>query len=127
LAKILIVDDDPDVITSIKIGLNKLSNNYDIIGANSGLECIKLLKLGAKPDIILLDIMMPKMNGWEVYDHMQTNREWADIPVIFVTALDDRETLQKGMQTNTYCIKKPFNLGELKEKIERVLSGETFF
>ncbi len=127
MAKILIVDDDPDVITSIKIGLNKLSNNYDIIGANSGLECIKLLKLGAKPDIILLDIMMPKMNGWEVYDHMQTNREWADIPVIFVTALDDRETLQKGMQTNTYCIKKPFNLGELKEKIERVLSGETFF
>lgn len=127
MARILIVDDDPDVITSIKIGLNKLSNNYDIIGANSGLECIKLLKLGAKPDIILLDIMMPKMNGWEVYDHMQTHREWADIPVIFVTALDDRETLQKGMQTNTYCIKKPFNIGELKEKIERVLAGETFF
>jgi CheY-like chemotaxis protein len=121
------VDDDPDVITSIKIGLNKLSNKYDIIGANSGIECIKLLKLGAKPDLVLLDIMMPEMNGWQVYDHMQTKREWADIPVIFVTALDDRETLQKGMQTNTYCIKKPFNIGELKEKIERVLSGETIF
>lgn len=127
MARILIVDDDPDVITSIKIGLNKLSNKYDIIGANSGIECIKLLKLGAKPDLVLLDIMMPEMNGWQVYDHMQTKREWADIPVIFVTALDDRETLQKGMQTNTYCIKKPFNIGELKEKIERVLSGETIF
>ncbi len=127
MARILIVDDDPDVITSIKIGLNKLSNKYDIIAANSGIECIKLLKLGAKPDLVLLDIMMPEMNGWQVYDHMQTKREWADIPVIFVTALDDRETLQKGMQTNTYCIKKPFNIGELKEKIERVLSGETIF
>lgn len=127
MAKILVVDDDPDVITSIKIGLNKLSRKYDIIGANSGVECIKLLKLGAKPDVILLDIMMPKMNGWEVYDYMQKKKEWSEIPVIFVTALDDQKTLQKGMETNSYCIKKPFNLGELKEKIERVLAGETFF
>lgn len=127
MARILVVDDDPDVITSIKIGLNKLSKKYDIIGAESGVECIKLLKLGAKPDLILLDIMMPKMSGWEVYEYMQTNREWSVIPVIFVTALDDRETLQKGMETNTYCIKKPFNLGELKEKIDRVLAGESFF
>lgn len=127
MVRILVVDDDPDIITSIKIGLNKLSNKYDIIGANSGIECIKLLKLGARPDIILLDIMMPEMNGWEVFDFMQKSNNWSNIPVIFVTALDDQETLQRGMETNSYCIKKPFNVGELKEKIERVLSGETLF
>lgn len=127
MVRILVVDDDPDIITSIKIGLNKLSNKYDIIGANSGIECIKLLKLGARPDIILLDIMMPEMNGWEIFDFMQKSNNWSNIPVIFVTALDDQETLQRGMETNSYCIKKPFNVGELKEKIERVLSGETLF
>lgn len=122
MVKIMVVDDEPDVIETIKQGLDKLSSEYKIIGAESGEECLEKLKIGEIPDIILLDIMMPNLNGWQVYDLIQKNEKWSEIPIIFVTAKDDEETMKKGMKTNTYRVKKPFKIGELKEKIERVLS-----
>lgn len=125
--KILVVDDEPDIIYSIEVGITRLTNKYHIIGVNSGRECIELLKQGNKPDIIILDIMMPDMNGFQVLDVLKTNREWKDIPVIFLTALDDSKTMEKGIETNSYCIKKPFDIGELKATIDKVLEGETFF
>jgi len=124
---ILVVDDEPDIIYSIEVGITKLTTKYDIIGVNSGRECIELLKQGNKPDIIILDIMMPNMNGFQVLDVLKTNREWKDIPVIFLTALDDSETMEKGIETNSYCIRKPFRIEELKATIDKVLEGETFF
>jgi len=125
--KILVVDDEADVIYAIKVGLPRLSNKYNIHGVNSGRECIELLKQGRRPDVIILDIMMPDMTGFQVLDILKTNREWKDIPVIFLTALDDQKTMQKGIETNSYCIKKPFKIQELKETIDKVLEGETFF
>ena len=125
--KILVVDDEPDIIYSIEVGVTRLTTKYDIVGVNSGRECIKLLKQGNKPDLIILDIMMPGMNGFQVLDVLKTNREWKDIPVIFLTALDDIKTMEKGIETNSYCIKKPFRMAELKATIDKVLDGETFF
>jgi len=125
--EILVVDDEPDIIYSIKVGITRLTTKYDIVGVKSGRECIELLKQGNKPDVIILDIMMPDMNGFQVLDILKTNREWTDIPVIFLTALDDSKTMEKGIETNSYCIKKPFKIEELKETIDKVLEGKTFF
>ncbi|MEF8879729.1 MAG: response regulator [Candidatus Thermoplasmatota archaeon] len=127
MVKIMVVDDDSDVVTSIKLGLNRLSKRYEVIGATNGEECFELLNRGLDPDLIILDIMMPGMDGWEVFDELKNSNDWVDIPIIFLTALNDRETLKKGMETNTYCIKKPFEINDLKDKIERVLSGDSFF
>jgi len=126
IKKIMIVDDDPDIITSIKVGLNVLTNKYEITSANTGKECIDLLKNEevANPDLILLDIMMPDINGWDILDLIRNNRIWKDIPIVFITALDDEETIEKGIKTNSYCIRKPFRIEELKETIDKVLEGD---
>lgn len=117
----MVVDDEEDVITSLKAGLDNLTNKYTVIGANSGEECLNLLKKGEKPDLILLDIMMPGMNGWETFDRLKEGSSWENIPVIFLTALDDEETRKKGIETNTYRIKKPFEIREIKRFIDRVI------
>ena len=124
--KIMIVDDDPDIITSIKVGLTVLTNKYEITSANNGKECIDLLKNEEveNPDLIVLDIMMPDINGWDVLDIIKNNRLWKDIPIVFITALDDEDTIERGVKTNLYCIRKPFRIEELKETIEKVLEGD---
>ena len=124
--KIMIVDDDPDIITSIKVGLNVLTNKYEITSANTGKECIDKLKNEdiENPDLIVLDIMMPDISGWDILDIIKNNRIWKEIPIVFITALDDEETIEKGIKTNSYCIRKPFRIEELKETIEKVLEGD---
>lgn len=125
--KILVVDDEPDVITSIEIGLTRLSTKYTTTGVNGGRECIELLEKGKIPDLIILDIMMPDLNGWDLLDILKTDHRWKSIPVVFLTALDDKKTMEKGLETNSYCIKKPFNINELKETIEKILEGDKLF
>jgi len=127
MVNIMVVDDEPAVITTIKQGFDMLTDRYKVLGVNSGKECIEILKEGGKPDIILLDIMMPDLDGWQVYDILKKNEEWSEIPVIFITAKDDEETIKKGIETNTYCVRKPFKIKELKDKIERVLSEDFDF
>lgn len=124
---IWVVDDEPDIISSVEVGLRRISEQYNIIGLTSGRECIKHLEQGKKPDIIILDIMMPDLNGWQVLDILKTNRDWRGIPIIFLTALDDKKTMEKGMETNSYCIKKPFNIRELKDTIDKILEGDSLF
>ena len=119
--KILIVDDDSDIIFTIKNGIGNLTGKYEIMGVNSGEECISSLQKGFMPDLIILDIMMPNMNGWETYDYIKNNREWCDIPVVFLTALDDQKTMKRGMKTDAFCVRKPFEMKRLKEIIDSVL------
>jgi adenylate cyclase len=121
------VDDEPDIVSSVEVGLKRLSEQYNTLGLTSGMECIKLLEQGKKPDIIILDIMMPGLNGWQVLDIIKKNRDWRTIHVIFLTALDDKKTMEKGMKTNSYCIKKPFNIRELKDTIDKILEGDSLF
>ena len=65
--KIMVVDDDLDQIHTIKLILGDFIDMYEVIGADSGMQCLQLLKNNHIPDLILLDIMMPKMSGWEVF------------------------------------------------------------
>jgi len=125
--KIMIVDDEADVIYSIKAGLNNLSQNYVIEGVDSGQKCIEVLETGIRPDIILLDIMMPEMDGFQTYDFLQQHKEWCKIPIVFLTALDDLGDIDKGITTNTYCIRKPIQMKHLKEVIDEVLGRGSFF
>ena len=123
----IVVDDDPDVVCTIKSGLSDLTDRYEIIGAESGEECITLLKEGLMPDLIILDIMMPGMDGWETHKMLKENEQWGNIPIVFLTALDDEKTIKKGMETNSYCIKKPFDVKELKERIDFILEEDRLF
>ncbi len=115
---ILVVDDNPDVINSLKIGLEISIDEYRVLGAENGQKCLELLKETNKPDIILLDIMMPDMSGWEVFDRIKKDPSLNSIPVIFLTARTDRMAKNAGSFLGDDYIEKPFEIDDLKRRIE---------
>jgi DNA-binding response OmpR family regulator len=121
---ILVVDDNPDVIASLKIGLEDTSRKYHIIGAENGKKCLEMLKDNIIPDIILLDIMMPQMSGWEVFNQIKINPSWNMIPVVFLTARTDRTAKNAGSFLGDDYIEKPFDIANLKKRIDIVLQNK---
>lgn len=117
---ILVVDDNPDVINSIKIGLEDATREYRILGAENGIKCLELLQENVIPDIILLDIMMPHMTGWEVFDRLKKDPSYHSIPIIFLTARTDRTAINAGSFLGDDYIEKPFDITDLKKRIEIV-------
>ena len=88
MKKIMFVDDEPDQIGTIRKALKDAGTDYELIPAESGKQCLELLKNNEIPDLILLDIMMPEMDGFEVIQQVKTNPRWRDILIIVVTAKD---------------------------------------
>ena len=118
----MLVDDEKDQIFFIKTAFEDLyGKEYNIVPAESGEQCFKLLEKNVIPDLILLDIMMPKMNGWEVFDKLKANPSWKNIPIIFLTARSDGFAENAGGIIADDYIKKPFDVEELKTRIENVL------
>ena len=93
--RLLLVDDQP---TNLQVLGSILSKNYDLQIATSGAQALKLLAGDQRADVILLDVMMPDMDGHEVCRRLKAEPATAKIPVIFVTALDQDEDLQKGLE-----------------------------
>ena len=103
---VLLVDDDR---TFLKTASDVLSAIYDVSVASSGSEAIALLCAGYVPDIILLDIDMPDMDGFETLSALQKKEDVKDIPVVFLTSLTTNESELKGIESGAMdYIKKPF-------------------
>ncbi|MFQ5596996.1 MAG: PleD family two-component system response regulator [Nitrospiria bacterium] len=122
--KVLIVDDDATVRQLIAVALRE----YDLVVGTNGQEALKLIAR-EKPELILLDVMMPKMNGFEVVERLKADPATADIPIIMLTARGDRSTLEQGQAVgvSTY-ITKPFSPRKLSETVSALLrkKGESF-
>lgn len=73
------------------------------------------------PDLILLDIMMPGMNGWEVQRRLKENILWRNIPIVFLTAVGDPTSKVIGNITSKDCIEKPFKITDLKRRLDQIL------
>jgi CheY-like chemotaxis protein len=122
MKKIMLVDDEKDQIYVIKIAFEKLfGKEYMIIPAESGEKCFELLEKNELPHLILLDIMMPRMNGWEVFDRLRANPSWKDIPIVFLTARTDEFAEHAGVLIAEDYIKKPIEIKELKTRIDNIL------
>ena len=119
--KVMIVDDNPDLLSLVKKGLENESNEYEVIGAESGKKCFEILEKNELPDLILLDIMMPEMDGWDVFAYIRQNPEWNDIPIVFLTAKSDEFSKGFGKLSAAEYITKPFEISYLLEKIENIL------
>ena len=119
--KIMLIDDNPDLLYMVKRGLERLTNEYEIIGIDSSKKCLDSLKNHHIPNLILLDIMMPEINGWMLFAKIKENPKWRDIPIVFLTAKTDEYSEGFGMRSAQDYITKPFEIQELKERIEKVL------
>lgn len=115
--KILIVDDKPENITILDSILN---NEYDIMTATSGEQALKLINSGSdKPDLILLDIVMPKMDGYEVCKKIKSSRESLHIPVIFLTSKNEQNEIVRGFESGAVdYVCKPYNISELLARVK---------
>jgi two-component system, sensor histidine kinase and response regulator len=123
MKKIMVVDDDPDQILSVRIILDSFSGEYEVMGASDGLKCLELLEQNQVPDLILLDIMMPKMNGWELYDKIKGNKSWTKIPIIFLTARTDNVARDAGRFLGDDYLEKPYDTEELKKRIDLAIKS----
>ncbi len=117
---IVCVEDDPEMIDLIRLILSR--QGYEVIGADGGREGLKVIQ-EILPDLVLLDLMMPDIDGWEVYQQMRENESTQEIPVIIVTAkaqgVDKMLALQIA-KVDDY-ITKPFGPAELLTSVLRVL------
>jgi CheY-like chemotaxis protein len=119
--KIMIVDDNPSVVYSVKEGLRFADPDFEVIGCEGGEQCFEVLRSGEKPDLIILDIMMPGMNGWDVFAELDKNLDWKNIPVVFLTAKSDSYSKGFGKLACQDYIEKPFEINDLKERINKIL------
>jgi len=119
--KVMVVDDDPGVVFTVKHGMEGIDKDYEITTATSGKECLELLKNNQIPDLILLDILMPDISGWEIYKKLKDNDMWRNIPVVFLTARTDRIAREAGGFLGDDYIEKPFKVPELKNRIDKIL------
>ena len=119
----MIVDDEPDQIFTIKTSIEDVREDFKIISANSGIECIEKLKKNEIPELILLDIMMPEMSGWEVLNIIRENPQWKDIPIVFLTARTDETAENAGKFLADDYIEKPYDIQELINRIDNVLQN----
>jgi putative two-component system response regulator len=117
MKKIIVVDDEPDVIYSIKEGLK---DNFEILGVNSGKQLFQTLETGV-PDLILLDIMMPEMNGWQVLKRLKESERLKNIPVVIISARTDKTAKKAGSFYAEDYIEKPFSTNDVKEIINKLL------
>jgi len=114
--RILIVDDEPDTILLLK-GILR-SAGYDVLSAYSGNEAVKKCK-ASNPDLVLLDLMMPEMDGWET---MRYIRDMADIPIIIISSISTKDDVVRALQigVDDYLV-KPFFSAEVIARIKAVL------
>jgi CheY-like chemotaxis protein len=117
---ILVVDDEPDILMSVSQTLEIFG--YNIVTAKNGQECIeKLCELKNNPDLVLLDIMMPEISGWDIAAKIKDNPDWKKIPIVFLTAKGDTMSIGMGNLTAVDYIVKPFDIKDLKQRLEKIL------
>jgi two-component system sensor histidine kinase/response regulator len=122
-AWILVVDDQPANIQIIGAVLGKLG--CEIIPAADGATALKRVAL-RMPDLILLDLLMPRMDGCEVCRQLKANPEWKDIPVIFLSAADDKDLIVRALDSGGVdYLTKPFNQSELISRVRTQLALKT--
>ena len=118
--RVVCIEDEPEMIDLVRLILGR--KGFYVIGANGGIEGLETVRR-EKPDLILLDLMMPDMDGWEVYQQIKADSTLREIPVIVVTAKAQSIDKVLGLhiaKVDDY-ITKPFGPQELLESVEKIL------
>jgi CheY-like chemotaxis protein len=116
---VLLVDDDPDIRDSVGECLR--DEGYEVYTAENGREALDRLAFGLRPSVILLDLMMPVLNGFEVLDALRGHADWQTIPVVIVSA--NRGYDADDMRGVFGVLRKPVPLENMLELIERAVAA----
>ncbi len=121
MKKILIVEDDNFLANAYRVKLSKAG--FDIKNAYDGVEALSLLQTYT-PDLILLDIVMPKKDGFTTLEEIKKNESLKNIPVILASNLGQKEDIEKGLKLGAidFFVKTDFSLNNLIEKINKILA-----
>jgi len=120
---VVCIEDEPEMIDLIRLILGR--RGFELTGAMGGREGLEAIRR-VKPDLVLLDLMMPDMDGWDVYQQMKADDDLKDIPVIIVTAKAQSIDKVLGLhiaKVDDY-VTKPFGPQELLQSVERVLGAK---
>jgi len=118
--RVVCIEDEPEMIDLVRLILGR--KGFNVIGANGGIEGLETVRR-TRPDLVLLDLMMPDMDGWEVYQQIKADPALRDIPVVVVTAKAQSIDKVLGLhiaKVDDY-ITKPFGPQELLESVEKIL------
>jgi two-component system alkaline phosphatase synthesis response regulator PhoP/two-component system response regulator VicR len=119
--KILVVDDERHIVRLVEINLQRAG--YDVVTAYDGVEALEKVK-SEKPDMLVLDVMMPRMDGFEVLGKLQSDAATSSIPVIMLTAKAQDADIFRGWQSGVSSyLTKPFNPRELLTFVERIFQS----
>lgn len=119
---IMIAEDDAFIGDIYEVKLKDAG--YDVVLATNGREVIEKLEKGGKPNLLLLDIVMPYMDGFDVLEALNEKEEWKEIPVILLTNLSQKDDVTRGMSLGAkdYLIKSHFTPTEVLSKVEKFIS-----
>lgn len=119
--RVMVIEDEPE--NRLFIGLMLRTEGYEVVEAEDGPTALDLLERDPLPDMILLDIMMPGLNGWEVYQRLRADTRLRSLPVVMLTALAQRADVERAVQLGVDgYLTKPFEPVDLIHKIEETLS-----
>lgn len=119
MKKILIADDEHKIVMTLEYAFRKAG--YDIFIARDGSEVLEILKTEI-PDIILLDIMMPNVDGYTTLSEIKKNKDFENLKVIFLSAKTGEADIKKGLQMGADAyVTKPYSIKKLTEKVEELL------
>ncbi len=118
--KIYVIDDEEDIQEILKVNLEK--EGYEVESFASGEDALRALKSGGSPDLMILDIMMQGMDGYEFCKHVRSSRQFGSIPIIFLSAKMEEFDKVLGLELGgDDYISKPFGMKELKSRVKAVL------
>jgi DNA-binding response OmpR family regulator len=119
--KVLIVDDEPNIVTALEFLLQK--RGYAVRAAASGEEALRLIE-SERPDVVLLDVMMPARSGYEVAQRIRERPDWRPVKIVMLSAKGRQAEVDKGLSLGAdLYITKPFSTQELVEKIDALWGG----
>lgn len=122
MKKILIVDDEPNIVMSLEYIFKK--ENYQVFIARDGAEAIEIVENDI-PDIIILDIMMPNVDGFQVLKYLKSHEDLCEIKVIFLSAKNKTSDIELGLQLGAdKYVSKPFSTKKLVKEVKELLRKE---
>jgi DNA-binding response OmpR family regulator len=116
---VLVADDDPDIRSLVTLRLEK--SGYEVVAAGDGEQALAAA-LERAPDLALLDVMMPKLDGYEVTERLRQEEATRHLPVILLTARVQETDIARGVEAGADdYVKKPFSTSELRDRVQAVL------